>query len=78
LLIYVYNRKDFSKVEVMDFLIDVMKNDPSLTVISRAGKLFNAATNWSVHYKSLMVEQYVEWWKTHKDEYIKNNKPPQK
>jgi hypothetical protein len=67
LLEYIWKRDDIPKVDRLDFMIDVMKNDSSLTAVEYAGRHFTSGTELTI--KPLAVEYLVEWWKNHRHEF---------
>lgn len=65
LLEYIWNRKDFSKRERMQFLVDVLKTDNSLRVVEHAARLFLSESKQKL--KPLAVDQLIKWWDSNKD-----------
>lgn len=62
---YIWNRKDFPKYDRMQFLIDTLKNDPSLKVVDYAGRKFQEESKDRL--KSVFIEGHVDWWEKYKD-----------
>jgi len=67
LIEYIWGRDDISKVNRLDFLIDVMKYDASLTAVEYAGRYFTAGTNQKI--KPMAADYLVDWWGKHKLEF---------
>ncbi len=67
LLEYIWKRNDIAKVERLDFMIDVMKHDTSLTAVEYAGRHFTAGTGQKI--KPMAIEYLVDWWEKHKPEF---------
>ena len=66
---YIWKRDDISKVERLDFMIKIMKQDSSLNAVEYAGRFFTSGTDQKI--KPLAVEYLVEWWKNHRHEFEK-------
>lgn len=60
------NRKDFSRKDRMQFLIDIIKTNLSLYVVEHAGRLF--AEESQLEVKPLAVEEMLDWWESNKDQ----------
>ncbi len=67
LLEYIWNRQDILKKDRMQFLVDVMQYDASLTAVEYAGRFFDSEANLS--YKPLHVKGFLKWWEESKDKY---------
>ena len=70
LLEYIWKRNDILKYDRLDFLINVMKNDPSLNAVEYAGRYFTSGTNQKI--KPMAIDYLVDWWNEHKNEYKDN------
>ena len=68
LLEYIWKRDDIPKVDRLDFMIETMKHDSSLTAVEYAGRHFTAGTELKI--KPSAVEYLVPWWDEHRQEYI--------
>jgi hypothetical protein len=68
LLEYIWKRDDIPKVDRLDFMIETMKHDSSLTAVEYAGRHFTAGTGLKI--KPSAVEYLVPWWNGHRQEYI--------
>lgn len=68
LLEYIWKRDDIPKIERLDFMIETMKHDSSLTAVEYAGRHFTAGTELKI--KPSAVEYLVTWWDEHWPEYI--------
>jgi len=62
---YIYERKDFSRYEKMEFMADIIKNDDSLRAVEYAGRCFEKET--SLKKKTLAITEYLNWWEENKD-----------
>ena len=69
LLKYIWGREDFRKVDRLDFMMTVMKTDLSLKAVEQAGRYFTAGTEQKI--KPLAVGHLSEWWKEHREEFLK-------
>jgi F0F1-type ATP synthase epsilon subunit len=67
LIEYIWGRNDIDEVDRLDFLIDVMKHDPSLAAVEYAGRYFNIGTGLRI--KPMAIEYLVDWWGKHRLEY---------
>ena len=67
LLEYIWKRNDIPKIDRLDFMIDVMKHDPSLTAVEYAGRHFTSGTGQKI--KPMAIEYLVDWWGKHKLEF---------
>lgn len=66
LLEYIWQRDDIPKVDRLDFMIEVMKQDYSLNAIEYAGRHFTSGANLKI--KPLAVDYLVKWWNDHRNE----------
>lgn len=62
-----WKRDDFSKRDRLDFMINVMKHDASLTAVEYAGRFFTAETGQKI--KPMAVQYLVAWWDQHRPEF---------
>lgn len=67
LLEYIWNRSDIPKIDRLDFMMNVMKTDSSLTAVEYAGRHFTSGTNQKI--KPLAVEHLSNWWREHRQEF---------
>jgi hypothetical protein len=67
LLEYISNRSDIPKRNRLDFLMKMMKSDPSLTAAEYAGRNFTTLTNLNI--KPLAIEYLSQWWNEHRQEF---------
>lgn len=67
LLEYIWGRNDIPKYVRLEFLMEVMKTDSSLTVVEYAGRYFTAGTGQEM--KPLAVSYISEWWEKHQQEF---------
>jgi hypothetical protein len=67
LLEYIWGRDNISLFDRLDFMINVMLNDNSLTAVEYAGRFFTSGTGQNI--KPMAVDYIVNWWKKHKLEY---------
>jgi len=67
LLEYIWNRNDIPKIDRLDFMMNVMKTDSSLTAVEYAGRHFTSGTNQKI--KPLAVEHLSNWWREHRQEF---------
>lgn len=65
LLKYIWERKDISKKQKMQFLADVLASDKSLTSTHYAGKFF--AKEASLKWNPFVIPPLLEWWEQNKD-----------
>lgn len=68
LLEYIWKRDDIPKVDRLEFMIEVMKYDSSLTAVEYAGRHFTSGTNLKI--KPSAVDYIVQWWNEHRNEFI--------
>jgi len=71
---YIWKRDDISKVDRLDFMVDVMKNDASLTAVEYAGRYFTAGTGQKI--KPMATEYLVKWWENHRHEFQETQVQP--
>ena len=64
---YIWNRNDIPKVDRLDFMIDVMKHDQSLTAAEYAGRHFTSGTGQKI--KPMAIEYLAVWWEKHRSEF---------
>jgi hypothetical protein len=67
LLEYIWKRDDLPKIERLDFLMDVMKNDSSLSAVEYAGRYFTSGTEQKI--KPVAVDVLSRWWDEHRKEF---------
>jgi hypothetical protein len=67
ILEYISHRNDISKLDLLDFLMSVMKNDPSLTAAEYAGRYFTQQTGQNI--KPMALDFLVTWWNEHRHEF---------
>ena len=67
LLEYIWNRNNIPEIDRLDFMMQVMKTDPSLTAVEYAGRYFTSGTNQKI--KPLAVERLSSWWEQHRQEF---------
>lgn len=67
LIEYIWKREDIPKVERLEFLIGVIKNDSSLTAVEYSGRYFQTESGQKV--KPLAVEIFVNWWENNRDSF---------
>lgn len=67
ILEYIWKRDDIPKVRRLDFMMDIMKTDASLTAVEYAGRHFTSGTELKI--KPMAVEYLAEWWEAHKHEF---------
>jgi len=70
LLEYIWNKKDVSKRERMQFMVDVLKTDRSLSVVEHAARFFLTESNQKL--KPLALDQLIAWWDANKDRVVGN------
>ena len=68
LLEYIWNRDDISKIDRLDFMLNVMQKDSSLTAVEYAGRYFISGTDQK-KIKPLDVEYLGNWWREHRQEF---------
>jgi hypothetical protein len=60
LLEYIWGRNDISKIARMDFMMEVMRSDSSLTAVEYAGRYFTGGADLKI--KPVAVEYLYDWW----------------
>jgi hypothetical protein len=65
---YIWKREDIPKVTRLDFMMDVMKTDSSLTAMEYAGRYFTAGTDQKI--KPMALEYLSSWWSQHRQEFV--------
>ena len=65
LLEYIWNRTDISKVVRLDFLMEVMRHDSSLTAVEYAGRYFTSGADLKI--KPLAVDYLYDWWQKNRN-----------
>lgn len=60
LLEYVWQREDIPKAVRMDFMMEVMRSDASLTAVEFAGRYFTAGADLKI--KPVAVDYLYDWW----------------
>lgn len=74
LIQYIWEQRgDIPKKDKMEFLVEVMKSDPSLRVVEQAARCFLQESKQPV--KRLAADQMIDWWGKHKTEYLKDAAP---
>lgn len=68
MLEYIWKRDDIPKVDRLDFMIETMEHDSSLTAVEYAGRYFTSGTDLKI--KPSAVEYLVKWWGEHRHEFI--------
>lgn len=68
LINYMWKREDLSKLDRLDFMMEVMKSDPSLKAVRYAGYYFNKGTRQQI--KPLAVSYLSQWWVEHRQEFV--------
>lgn len=68
LLKYIWERKDVSKVDRLDFMMNVMKTDSSLKAVEQAGRYFTDGAGQRI--KPLAVTHLSQWWQDHRQEFV--------
>jgi hypothetical protein len=68
LINYIWKREDFSKLDRLDFMMEIMKSDPSLKAVRYAGHYFSKGTKQQI--KPLAVSLLSQWWLEHRDEFV--------
>ena len=66
LLEFIWNRSDIPEVDRMDFLVQVMKTDASLTALEYAGRYFLQGAKVKETSSPLSVDDIVNWWEKHR------------
>jgi hypothetical protein len=66
ILKYVLQRKDVTKKEKMQFLVDIIKSEQDLKFLEYAGQCFIGESKQNVH--KIAYWEHLKWWDEHKDE----------
>lgn len=69
LLKFIWERRDFSKKDRMQFLIDVLTKEKSLTATYYAGKFFSKEA--SIKWNPFVINPLLNWWKENKNKIEK-------
>lgn len=67
LLEYIWKRNDIPQIDRLDFMMNIMKTDDSLTAVEYAGRHFTSGTKQKI--KPMAVEYLDNWWKEHRSEF---------
>lgn len=70
LLEYIWNRNDIPKLSRMDFMIDVMKTDSSLTATEYAARHFLEGGDLTLKMNPMAFDSLYEWWAQHRGEFV--------
>ncbi|HCE42845.1 MAG TPA: hypothetical protein DET40_04805 [Lentisphaeria bacterium] len=71
LISYIWdNRSDIPKKERVEFLVEVMRKDPSIRVINFTGGYLAVATGDG--FKPLAIEEHLKWWDANKGKFPAN------
>lgn len=62
---YVWKREDIPKKDRMEFLVDIIRNDKSLTAVEYAGRFFSQGAGIKLH--PLAVKDVLKWWEQNKE-----------
>ena len=73
LLEYIWHRSDLPKLDRLDFLMSVMKSDPSFTAVEYAGRYFDEGTGQKT--KPLYLSILVPWWDAHRRDFEASTNP---
>jgi hypothetical protein len=65
ILEYVWRREDLPKRERLEFLVEVLRMDKSLTVVEYAGRYFAEGTANKI--KPIAIVAHLDWWEKNKD-----------
>ena len=65
---YIWERNDIPKIDRMDFLISIIKEDASLKAVERAAKYFSKESKQQ--YKLLATYRFVDWWEENREKYL--------
>jgi hypothetical protein len=68
LLEYVWKRPDIKKIDEMDFMMEVMKKDKSLSAAEYAGRYFTEGGGLQI--KPMALDYLSDWWEKHRSEFI--------
>lgn len=69
ILEYIWKRNDIPKLSRMDFMIDVVKTDSSLTAAEYASRYFLEGGNLTQEMNPMVFASLYEWWARHRDEF---------
>ncbi|RFP02038.1 hypothetical protein BGC31_11875 [Komagataeibacter xylinus] len=69
ILEYIWRRNDIPKLSRMDFMIDVVKTDRSLTAVEYASRYFLEGGNLGQEMSPMAFDSLYEWWAKHRDEF---------
>jgi len=67
LIEYIWERQDIPKKDRMEFLVDVIRNDKSLTAVEYAGRFFSQGAGIKLH--PLGVKAALKWWEENQDRF---------
>lgn len=70
LLEYIWKRNDIPKLSRMDFMIDVMKTDSSLTAAEYASRYFLEGGDLTQKMNLMAFDSLYEWWTQHRGEFM--------
>jgi hypothetical protein len=76
LINYVSSRIDIPRIERLDFMVHVMKEDKSLEAVEAAGRRFGQETSQEI--KPLATDYFLEWWAKNRDLAVKGLLPAPK
>jgi hypothetical protein len=65
---YIWKRDDIPKLARLDFMMEIMKTDTSLTAAEYAGRYFTQGTDQKI--KAMALEYLSQWWNEHRQEFI--------
>ena len=68
LLEYIWGRIDIPKADRMDFMIDVVKTDSSLTAVEYASRHFMQGAGLENKMNPMALDSLYEWWKKNQGE----------
>ena len=67
MLEFAWKRDDIPKIDRMDFMMQVMEKDTSLTAVEYAGRYFTQSAGLKI--KPMALEYLKDWWDTNRWEY---------
>jgi hypothetical protein len=67
LIEYIWKRDDIPKKEGMAFMIEVIRNDDSLTAVEYAGRFF--AKEAGIKVVPIAIKEFSKWWDENKDDF---------
>jgi hypothetical protein len=70
LLEYIWNRNDVPKVDRMDYMINVIKSDASLTAAEYAARYFLEGTSLTNKFSPMAWDELYGWWSQHRQEFV--------